>query len=194
MSRLPGHGQGRQLVADVVVVLGAFLALGVVSGVAWSLLVDPAEYTKVPGGSGEMGELDLAKRFGADGWYSVVAIVAGFLSGVGLTWWRTRDFRVTVALLVPGAALAAATMAYVGRLLGPGDSGAALARVGRWDTVPVELVVSSLPVYLTWPIAVLAGALMVLWSSPGLPPLPHAGQPMADRDPEQPADSEHTRL
>lgn len=193
MRRPSGRGQG--LVADVVVVLGTFLVLGIAAGVAWSLLVDPAEYTKVPGGSGAMGELDLAKRFGADGWFAVIGIVAGFLAGVGLTWWRTRDFRVTTALLVPGAAVAAATMAYVGRLLGPGDSGAALAGVRRGDSVPVELAVSSLPVYLTWPIAVLAGALMVLWSSPGLPPLPRmSGGAMEDRDPEQPSNPEHTRL
>lgn len=183
------------LAADVVAVLGSFLVLGVVSGVAWSLLVDPAEYTKVPGGSGAMGELDLAKRFAADGWYAVTAIVGGFLAGGGLTWWRTRDFRVTAALLVPGAALAAATTAYVGRLLGPGDSGAALSDVARGDTVPVELTVSSLPVYLTWPIAVLAGALMVLWSSSGPPPLPGAAaRSMEDRDPEQPSNPERTRL
>ncbi|HEU4514449.1 MAG TPA: hypothetical protein VFR87_15185 [Nocardioidaceae bacterium] len=193
MRRPSGRGQG--LVADVVVVLGTFLVLGIAAGVAWSLLVDPAEYTKVPGGSGAMDELDLAKRFGADGWYAVIGIVAGFLAGVGVTWWRTRDFRVTTALLVPGAAVAAATMAYVGRLLGPGDSGAALAGVRRGDTVPVELAVSSLPVYLTWPIAVLAGALMVLWSSPGLPPLPRTSRgAMEDRDPEQPSNPEHTRL
>ncbi|HEU4514190.1 MAG TPA: hypothetical protein VFR87_13875 [Nocardioidaceae bacterium] len=193
MRRPPGRGQG--LVADVVAVLGTFLVLGVVSGVAWSLLVDPAEYTKVPGGSGAMGELDLAKRFAADGWYAVIAIVGGFLAGVGLTWWRTRDFRVTAALLVPGAALAAATTTYVGRLLGPADSGDALSGVARGETVPAELAVSSLPVYLTWPIAVLAGALMVLWSSPGLPPLPHrGGRSTEGRDPEQPSNPEHTRV
>ncbi len=187
-------GRGRGPAADVAVVLGAFLVLGIVAGVVWSLLVDPAEYTKVRGGSGSMGELDLAKRFAADGWYAVIAVVGGFPAGVGLTWWRSRDFRVTTALLVPGAAIAAAAAAYVGRLLGPGDSGAALSHVARGDTVPVELAVSSLPVYLTWPIAVLAGALMVLWSSPGLPPLPHAGgRATEDRDPERPADPEHTR-
>jgi hypothetical protein len=175
-------------------VLGAFLVLGVVGGVLWALLVDPAEYTRMPGGSGAMGELDLAKRFSADGWYAVIAIVGGFLGGVGLTWWRARDYRVTTALLLPGAALAAAVMTAVGRLLGPGDSETALAQVARGETVPAELAVSSLPVYLTWPIAVLAGALMVLWSSPGVPPLPHrAAEPMEDRDPDQPADPARSR-
>ena len=105
--------------ADVVVVLGTFLLLGVVCGVLWWLLVDPAAYTRTARGGAAMSEIELSKRFNADGWYAVIAIVAGFLSGLGLAWWRTRDFRLTTALLVPGAALAAWVMSVVGHGFGP---------------------------------------------------------------------------
>lgn len=179
------RGPGRTAAGDVVAVLGGLLLVGAVSGVVWWLLVDPAEYTAAPGGAGSMGELELAGRFAADGWYAVVALVVGFLSGVGLTWWRSRDLRVTTLLLVPGAALAAAAMAFVGGLLGPQDSEELLAGAARGDTVPVELAVSAFPAYLMWPIGVLAGALMVLWSSPGVPS-PNAADdvPTQERDPD----------
>lgn len=171
----------RRVLADALAVLGSFLVLGVVCGVLWWLLVDPAVYTKARGGVA-MGELELAKRFGVDGWYAVIAIVGGFAAGVVLTWWRTRDFRVTTVLLLPGAALAALVMAWVGGQLGPEAPQGVADTLRRGDTVPAELAVSAFQAYLLWPIAVLAGALMVLWSSPGVPPLPRPHRGSADQD------------
>ena len=181
---------GRGALSDTVAVVGVLVAVGAVGGVLWSLLVDPAVLTKSRGGAG-MGEVELAKRFAVDGWYSVIAIVTGFLSGLGLTWWRTRDFRLTVVLLVVGAVAAAWVMATVGGALGPEDPEAALAGAERGAHAPVSLAVSAAPFYLMWPVAALAGSLMVLWSSPGvdLPPEPVPGHgpgpgpdPMPDRD------------
>lgn len=162
MRRRLGHGAG----ADLVAILGTFVVLGAVCGVIWWLVVDPAEFTRTADGGAAMGEVQLSKRFNPDGWYSVIAIVAGFLSGLGLTWWRSRDFRLTTLLLVPGAALAAATMAVVGRALGPDNPHITLVDAPRGAMVPVQLAVTATPSYLMWPIAVLVGALMVLWSSP----------------------------
>lgn len=154
---------------DVLVVLLVFAALGVLCGVLWWLLVDPAQFTKRASG-GTMGEIELGRRFDTDGWYTVLAAVPGFLAGLSLTWWRDRDFRLTTVLLVPGAAVAAVLMAVVGRLLGPGDPDAALEAAKLGARVPVELAVTADAVYLTWPIAVLLGSLVVLWSSPEDPP------------------------
>jgi hypothetical protein len=74
-------------------------------------------------------------------------------------------------------------MATVGGELGPEDPAAVLADAERGAQAPVALAVSGVPFYLMWPVAVLAGSLMVLWSSPGvdLPPEPVPG-PMPDRD------------
>lgn len=138
-----------------------------------------------------MGEVDLSKRFNADGWYAVIAIVAGFLSGVWLSWRRQRDFRLTTLLLVPGAALAAAAMVFVGGLVGPEDPDTALARAQTGDTVPVALEVLAASTYLTWPIAVLFGALMVLWSSPGVPEPPRGGAVQTDEQPPGTAPEDH---
>ena len=150
---------------DVLTVLGTYLVLGLVCGVLWWLLVDPAFYVKRAGG-GSMSELQLDKRFNADGWYAVIAAVAGLLSGLLLSWWRSRDHLLTTVLLVPGAALAAAAMALFGRLLGPSAADEALAVAARGDRVPLPLEVTSAAGYLVWPIAALIGALLVLWSTP----------------------------
>lgn len=162
---------------DAAAVLVTFLVLGVLGAVTWWLLVDPAVYTKSRGG-GAMGEVDLARRFDADGWYSVIAVVAGFLAGAGLTWWRARDVRLTTALVVVGSLLAAVVMARVGALLGPESSDVVLAAVRRGATVPVQLEVTAVAAYLMWPMATIVGALMVLWSSPRT----GTSEPLADRD------------
>ena len=151
-------------VADVVVVLVCYLVLGVVCGVIWWLLVDPALFTKVHGG-GTMSELQLSKEFNGDGWYAVVAAVAGVGSGLALTWWRSRDYLLTTLLLVPGSVLAAAVMAMLGHALGPGNPDAALATVHAGQHVPDQISVAAWATYLVWPIGALIGALGVLWSS-----------------------------
>jgi hypothetical protein len=159
-----GVRRARGPVGDVLAVLGTFVLLGVVGGLLWWVLAEPAEYTRGRAGLA-MSELELARRFDTDGWFAVIALVAGVLGGVTVTWWRSRDLRVTTLLLVPASALAAAAMAVVGRLLGPDAPGAGDQLVRRGGSVAVELAVSAPQVYLLWPIAVLAGALVVLWSS-----------------------------
>jgi hypothetical protein len=154
--------------ADVLVVLGGLLVLGIVCGVLWWLLVDPAVYTKVRAGAA-MGEVQLGKRFATDGWYAVIAFVAAVPTGAALTWWRSRDPLLTAALLVVGSALAAAAMALSGHLLGPGDPHVALVAGKVGIRVPTQLSVTATTAYLAWPIGLLAGSLLVLWSSPAEP-------------------------
>jgi hypothetical protein len=150
---------------DVAVVLGTYLVLGLVAGLLWWLLVDPATFTKVGGGTGgSMGEVQLARRFDADGWFCVLAVLGGFGSGLALTWWRRRDPLLVTVLVVLGAAGAAAVMAVTGHLLGPGDPDAALRDATVGQHVPVRLAVQARAAYLVWPIAALVGALVVLWS------------------------------
>ena len=157
--RLPGGARG-----DAIAVLGTSLALGLLGGVLWWLLTEPAMFTVGEKGSLGMGEVELADRFSATGWFTVLAAVLGALSGGALTWWRNRDPIVTAGLLVVGSVLGTATMAGVGRLLGPPDAEAAAAAARPGELVPAALEVGAEVAYLVWTIAALAGALMVLWS------------------------------
>ncbi len=149
---------------DVAVVLGCYLALGVACGVVWWLLVQPALFTKVHGG-GTMSELQLGKEFNGDGWYSVIAAVAGICSGLALTWWRSRNYLLTTLLLVPGSALAATVMALVGRTLGPESPKVAIAAAKVGQHIPDQVAVHAWASYLVWPMGALVGSLGVLWSS-----------------------------
>lgn len=161
-------------------VLGVFAVLGLGCGVLWSIVVTPADFTKVAGG-GAMGETDLGRQFAADGWFVVIGLVTALVAGLVLAARRTRDAVLTTALMVLGSVLAAVLMSLVGHLLGPADPQAALkaARIGA--KVPEALSVGTSPVwplttylrdtavvYLVWPIGVLAGALfMLLGRGPG---------------------------
>lgn len=150
--------------ADVAVVLGCYLVLGVVCGAVWWWLVQPALFTKVHGG-GSMSELQLGNEFNGDGWYVVIAAVAGICSGLALTWWRSRNYLLTTLLLVPGSALAATLMALIGHALGPASPKVAIAAVKIGQHVPDQVSVHAWASYLVWPMGALVGALGVLWSS-----------------------------
>lgn len=159
----PRAGSG--VLRDVAVVLVAYLALGVVCGLVWWLLVDPATFTKLRSGA-TMDEVELARRFDADGWYTVLAAVGGLFSGALLTWWRSRDFLLTTVLVALGSGVAAAVSAWIGHLLGPQDPRVALASAHVGARIPVALEVHGWAIYLVWPIAALIGALLILWSPP----------------------------
>ena len=160
-SDMPGRFDA--VLRDAVAVLGTYLVLGVLCGLAWWLLVEPAMFTKVKGG-GSMAELELAKRFDSDAWYAVIAALTGLLSGVLISWWRSRDLLVTTALLLLGAGIAATVMTLTGAQLGAGDHEAALAAAKVGERVAVQLQVTARATYLVWPIAMLIGGLVVLWS------------------------------
>lgn len=146
-------------------IVGVCALLGIGCGVLWWLLVDPATITKVAEG-GSTGELELGKRFDPDGWYAVIAAVSGLLAGGLLTWWRSRDPLLTTVLVLFGAGVVAAVMAVTGLLLGPVDPDVALAAAELGGKVPEQLIVTAKAAYLVWPISMLVGALMVLWSQP----------------------------
>lgn len=162
--------------SDVLAVLGTYLLLGVVAGVLWWLLVEPAVFTKTESG-GAMGDVELGRRFDADGWYAVIALVLGLGAGLGLSWWRSRDPWLTTVLIMGGSAVAAAVTALAGLLLGPSDPEQVLASATEGAEAAVRLAVSAEVVYLMWPLGSLAGVLtsfllgglMVPGSSPGLP-------------------------
>lgn len=162
-SRAP-RGQG--VSADAVWILGTYVLLGLVGGVLWWLLVEPAYFTKGENGGLGMGEVQLGKRFNADGWYAVIAIVFGLLSGAALAWVRTRDHLVTAGLILFGSVVAAVVMSAVGTVLGPEapETVAASAPVGA--RIAMQVAVTAPVNYLVWPIAVLVGTLLVLWSPP----------------------------
>lgn len=155
-------GAGRDLGA----VAGLFAVLGVLGGVLWWLLADPAAYTVTGDGALVMPDAELVRSFDADGWYAVVAALLGVAGGASAAWWRSRDMLLTACLVPAAAAVAAGMMALLGRLLGPTDPASVARTATAGDLLPTVLEVTGTAGYLVWPIAALAGVLLVLWSPP----------------------------
>ncbi len=163
MSTLADRGRsyGGTTARSLATALLAFAVVGAVCGAVWSQLVTPAEFTKVAAG-GSMGEDQLGREFGADGWYVVIALAVGVVAGVLVTARLTRTPLRAVGLVVVGAGVAALVCAQVGRLLGPADPGPVLAAARAGAHVPQQVEVDAVVVYLVWPLAALVGALLVL--------------------------------
>jgi hypothetical protein len=159
MPRLTGP-----LARDLGVVLGWFVALGVLAAVVWWQLTPLAEYTRTATNA-EMGEEELGRQVSADGWYVVIAAVGGLLSGVGLLSIRKRDPLAMVVLVTLGSLLCAWVMLRVGLWLGPADPKSALPHAAVGAKVPMQLKPHASGVVYVWPITALLGAIGVVWGT-----------------------------
>lgn len=147
---------------EVVIVACWFAILGLVAAVVWELVTPLAAYTRI-GDNGSMDEQELARQFGATGWFFVIAAVGGAFSGVVLLLWRRRNPILMVVLVALGGALAALVMAQLGLALGPEDPQQVLPTVDVGDKASLQLKVEGYGIYFTWSIAALAGALGALF-------------------------------
>lgn len=143
----------------------AFVATALVGAVLWNALVDPAEMVRV-GNSGQTPEPELVKEFGPDAHFSLIAAIAGFLLGFVIEFRRRGDVIIRVVCVAAFACLAAAVMAFVGFLLGPDNPETVLGSLGEGGRAPYQLEVHSWAAYLVWPIASLAGMLLLLLFRP----------------------------
>lgn len=156
------RGTPREVLVDAAVVLVWSLAAGVVGALVWWRATPLPEATATPDGPA-LTATELAGQVSVDGWYAVVAIVLGLLSGLVLLAWRRRDPLLLVPLVVLGAALAAQVASRLGRVLGPADPASVLAGRPEGATAPVQLVLQAPGLVWVWPAAAALGALLHLF-------------------------------
>jgi hypothetical protein len=156
----------RRVVADVAVVLVAFVVAAVVVGVLWPMVVDPVVVERAEQGV-LTGEVALGDRFDAVGWYSLLGGACGLLLGVLLVARRRTHEVVTLLAVLAGACLAAWLSARVGTWLGPDDPSQVLADAEVGATAEDQVVLTAEVAYLVWPISAMVGAVVVLWSQSG---------------------------
>jgi hypothetical protein len=161
-ARLQGSSLALAVLVDVAVVAVWFAVAGLVGAWAWNQLVTLPELTKV-GNSASMASEELARQVGIDGWFFMIALVGGLVSGVLLTAWRRRDPLLTVALVALGAGFASWLMIHVGRALGPDDPIAKLRALPEGAHASDQLRLHAHGVAWVWPIAAAFGALIYLW-------------------------------
>lgn len=152
------------LVRDAGVVLAWFLVLAVVGALVWWQLTPLAEYTRTADNA-QMSEEELGRQVAADGWYVVIAVVGGLLSGITLLSWRRRDPLAMVVLVVLGSLLGGWVMLRVGLWLGPADPTSALRHAAVGTKVPLQLEPKAGGVLYVWPIMTLVGAIGVIWGT-----------------------------
>lgn len=150
----------RDVVWQVVVVVGLFAVAGVLAGVVWEWLWTPATGTAVQ--HAWQPNLDTVRsEFSGTAWYVVVASVAGLLTGAGVGMAFHRRELVTLGAVVAGSALAAWVMLEVGYALGPGDPQSAAATAVDGTLIPAELTVSGRSPFLALPSSALLALVVV---------------------------------
>lgn len=147
---------------DVGIVLGWFLVAGVIGALVWWQVTDLPQATRAQGAV--VVEADqLGKEVNIDGWFFVIALVGGLVSGIVLTLWRRRDAVLTVVLVTLGGGLASFVMQRLGRMLGPGSEVDALRHKADGAHALMRLQVHATGVLWVWPAAAALGALVYLF-------------------------------
>jgi hypothetical protein len=148
---------------DAVIVVVWFAVAGAIGGVVWWQVTTLPRITRA-GDSASQAPDQLVNQVGIDGWFFVVALVGGLLSGIVLLAWRSRDPLLMVFLVALGGGLAAWVTVRTGLALGPAPELAALRDLTEGDEVSMQLKLHAPGIAWVWPIAALMGALLQLWA------------------------------
>lgn len=149
---------------DAVAVTVWFAVAAVVAAVVWWQVTPLPVYTRTRQGT-VMDQTQLGGQVAIDGWYFLLAVGLGLVSGVALTAWRRRDAVLTVVLVTAGAVGAGWLAIWLGRWLGPPDPHTLLGHLRVGQHAAVQLALTSRGEWLVWPITALLGALGVLWGT-----------------------------
>jgi MFS family permease len=144
------------------VVLAWFAVLAVIGALIWDKVVTLPEFTRVAT-TGSMDEEQLSHQFSISGWFLVIAVVGGLLSGVVLMVIRRKNPIATVVLVALGSGLATWLMLTCGLAFGPDNPNTVLTSAKLGEKVPVQLKPDVNAVYYAWSVAALFGCVLALW-------------------------------
>lgn len=150
------------ILLDAALVAAWFAVAGLIGGWIWAHVTSLPQVAK-EGNTATVASEELAKQVAMDGWFFLIAVVGGVLSGVLLLLWRHRDPLLSVALVTLGGGLASWLMIQVGEALGPGDPIAALRKLPDGAHVSEQLQLHAHGVAWVWPLAAAFGALLYFW-------------------------------
>jgi hypothetical protein len=160
------NSRNQTIAIDLALTIGLFAVLGVAGAFVWRAVVTLPTFVAVTSGGrtgGEMDQVQLARIVGIDGWFFVIAAVAGLVAGAVVVLVRRHsDPLVLVVLLAIAGALAAWVMVHVGVWLGPAKPETVLPTVHAGAHVPLQLKPKAGSVEVVWPFAAVLGALVML--------------------------------
>lgn len=147
----------------VALVVGLFLASGVVSGFVWELLWTPPQGVALEG-SFSLTSAGLTQAFSGTALYALVGGAAGLLLGAAVALRADGAELVMLGAIALGAVGAAPVMALVGAALGPPDADEASRGQEDFTLIQQELRVEGAGAYAAYPSGALLGAGVVFLS------------------------------
>jgi hypothetical protein len=164
-----------------VALLAGSAALGLLGGLIWGEVAPRVLLAEVSAGSAEIVNTETRAFFGADAWFSAIAVIAGLLSG--LLGYRLavapRDgaARASVALaLILGAVAGGFTMMWAGGQVGLSAFNQELGSSPAGTLFSASLALGAKSALALWP---LLTALVLLIAEWGTRPSPHTPVPEA---------------
>ena len=160
----------RSAVAWSVALLAGCAALGLLGGLVWGEVAPRVLVQEVSAGTAQIVNTETRAFFGADVWFSGIAVVAGLLTGVlGYRLAispRDGTARATVALaLLLGAVAGAFTMMWAGGQVGLASFNRQLASSPAGTLFPASLALGAKSALALWPLLVALVLLIAEWGT-----------------------------
>ena len=146
----------RELIGPVVAI-AASAVLGLVAGAIWNVVAPRAILQEVSAGTAQVVNAETRAFIGADGWFCVIAAVAGLLTGIvgyqlGISRRGTvTRTAVTVGLII-GAVAGSYLMLWLGQQIGQSAYQHQLADAAVGTTFHSSLVLGSKSALAFWPL------------------------------------------
>jgi hypothetical protein len=146
----------RALIGLVVPLVGSAL-LGLAGGLAWSEIAPRAVLQEISAGTAEVVNAETRAFIGADGWFCLIAGVAGLLTGVigyrvGIAR-RDGVTRIAVTIgLIGGAIAGSYVMLWLGQRIGLGAYNHHLASAAVGGRFNASLVLGAKSALVFWPL------------------------------------------
>jgi hypothetical protein len=147
----------RRALIGLLVALAGSALLGLAGGLAWSEIAPRAALLEISAGTAEVVNAETRAFIGADGWFCVIAAVAGLLTGiigysVGIAR-RDGVTRVAVTLgLIAGAVAGSFVMLWLGQQIGLGTYQHQLAKAAVGARFNASLMLGAKSALVFWPL------------------------------------------
>jgi hypothetical protein len=153
-----------------VALLAGSAALGLLGGLIWGHLAPRVLLQEVSAGTAQIVNTETRAFFGADAWFSGIAVVAGLLTGVlGYRLAvapRDGTARACVALaLILGAVAGGFTMMWAGGQIGLSAFNRQLASNTAGTLFPASLALGAKSALAVWPLLTALVLLIAEWST-----------------------------
>jgi hypothetical protein len=147
-------GQWRPALVTSLAVLAGTALLGVAGGFLWAAVAPRAALVTVAPGVVDMVDSETNAFIAADGWYCLICLVGGVISGLLGHWFAVRRYGpVAMAAVLIGALAAALITLWIGQQSGLATFHHLLATAPTGAHFHAQLVLGSRAAIAFWPLA-----------------------------------------